>query len=84
MYHIFSWSLNNEAKKKNPQFYKFQATPRHQFPPRTLSGSSNMLLESGAVVVSLAGGVFFDLSGAFGTGFAVLVVKMSSLKSREI
>lgn len=43
-----------------------------------------MLLESAAVLVSWDGGVFFDLDGAFATGFTVLGEKMSSLKNREI
>lgn len=55
-----------------------------QFPPRALSGSSKMLLESVAVLLfSLDGVVFFVLGGAFATGFIVLVEKMSSLKNRE-
>ena len=55
-----------------------------QFPPRALSGSSNMLLVSAAVLVSWDGGVFFDLWGAFMTVLTVLDEKMSSVKNREI
>lgn len=54
-----------------------------QFPPRALSGSSNMLFESSAVLVPCDGRVFFDLWGAFDTGFTVLGEKMSSLKKQR-
>ena len=53
-------------------------------PPTALSGSSKMLLESGAALVSGNGEAFFDLWGAFVTVLTVLDEKMSSIKNREI
>lgn len=75
---LISFSDPND-KRMNAQLYKsgYPETAA-QLPPRAFSGSSNMLLESGVVLVSWDGGVFFDLWGAFAAGFTGLGAKMSS------
>lgn len=88
------YSINNASKlcfhdsndkRINPQLYKsVYSKTTVQFPPRALSGSSNMLFESAAVLVPCGGGGFFDFWGAFVTGFTVLGEKMSSLKNGEV
>lgn len=68
----------------NPQFYKSgHRETSVQFPPSALRGSSNMLLDSVAGLVSWDGGVFFDFGGAFAAGLTVPGEKMSSSKIRE-
>lgn len=52
--------------------------------PKALSGSSNKLLGSAALLVSEDGDVFLDLLGALGTVFAAVEAKMSSIPDKEI
>lgn len=84
VYPISNLSAIQNDKRMNPQFHKsgYSETTVH-FPPRAFNGSSNMLLESAAVLVSWDSGVFFALWGALVTGFTVLGEKMSSLKNRD-
>lgn len=71
-------------KRINPQLYKSgYSKTTVQFPPRALSGSSNMSPESIVALMSWDGGVFFDFGGTFVTGFTVLGEKMSSLKEKR-
>ena len=79
MYPISSLSAIQMTK----ELYKSGYSKTVQFPPRALSGSSNMSPESVVALVSWDGVVFFDFEGGLVTGFTVLGEKMSSLKEER-